>query len=155
VPDGRGTFVKRSVEANLRLGAITRSDKTEIANDIERIYSYFPILKTRRSQQAGLLSGGEQQMLAVGRALMLRPRLLLLDEPSFGVAPLVVQEIFEIFRKLNKDDGVSILLVEQNASVALSLSDRVYLLETGRIAFSGTADDLIRDDQLRKSYLGS
>jgi len=154
VPDGRGTFKKQTVENNLQLGAISRHDKAGIAADLEMVYGYFPILKKRRTQQAGLLSGGEQQMLAVGRALMLRPKLLLLDEPSFGLAPLVVREIFEIFRRLNKEQRVSILLVEQNASIALDLADHAYLIETGRIVFAGSSADIRNNEQLRRSYLG-
>ena len=154
VPDGRGTFVNLSVEENLRLGAYTRRDKAEVQGDFERMYGYFPRLKERRKQQAGLLSGGEQQMLAVSRALMLRPRLLLLDEPSFGLAPLIVQELFEIFRAINKQDRVSMLLVEQNASLALKLTDHAYLLETGRVVISGTADTIRSDEAIRRSYLG-
>ncbi len=154
VPDGRGTFVNLSVEENLRLGAHTRRDKTEIAADFERMYGYFPRLKERCRQQAGTLSGGEQQMLAVSRALMLRPRLLLLDEPSFGLAPRIVQELFEIFRVINQTDRVSMLLVEQNAAMALRLADHAYLLETGRVLISGSADELGRDESIRRSYLG-
>jgi branched-chain amino acid transport system ATP-binding protein len=154
VPEGRGTFVKQTVENNLRLGAITRHDKAGIAADMEMVYGYFPILKQRRTQQAGLLSGGEQQMLAVGRALMLRPKLLLLDEPSFGLAPMIVREIFGIFRRLNKAEKVSILLVEQNATIALELADHAYLLETGRIVFAGRSSDIRDNEQLRHSYLG-
>lgn len=154
VPDGRGTFMKQTVENNLQLGAITRHDKAGIAADMEMVYGYFPILKQRRTQQAGLLSGGEQQMLAVGRALMLRPKLLLLDEPSFGLAPLIVREIFDIFRRLNKQEKVSILLVEQNASFALELADHAYLIETGRVVFAGCAQDIKSNEQLRRSYLG-
>ena len=154
VPDGRGTFVNLSVEENLRLGAYTRRDKAEVQGDFERMYGYFPRLKERRNPQAGLLSGGEQQMLAVSRALMLRPRLLLLDEPSFGLAPLIVQELFEIFRAINKRDRVSMLLVEQNASLALKLADHAYLLETGRVVISGTADTIRSDEAIRRSYLG-
>jgi branched-chain amino acid transport system ATP-binding protein len=154
VPDGRGTFTKQTVENNLQLGAISRSDKAGIAADMEMVYAYFPILKKRRAQQAGLLSGGEQQMLAVGRALMLRPKLLLLDEPSFGLAPLIVREIFGIFRRLNREENVSILLVEQNASIALELADHAYLIETGRIVFAGTSTDIRNNEQLRRSYLG-
>jgi branched-chain amino acid transport system ATP-binding protein len=154
VPDGRGTFAKQTVENNLQLGAMTRHDKAGIAADMEMVYGYFPILKKRRTQQAGLLSGGEQQMLAVGRALMLRPKLLLLDEPSFGLAPLIVREIFDIFRRLNRDEKVSILLVEQNASIALELADHAYLIETGRIVFSGASSDIRANEQLRRSYLG-
>jgi branched-chain amino acid transport system ATP-binding protein len=154
VPEGRGTFIKQTVENNLRLGAITRGDKAGIARDMEMVYSYFPILQKRRTQLAGLLSGGEQQMLAVGRALMLRPKLLLLDEPSFGLAPLIVREIFAIFRRLNRDQKVSILLVEQNASIALELADKAYLIETGRIVFAGRASEVRDNEQLRRSYLG-
>ncbi len=154
VPDGRGTFVNLSVEENLRLGAYTRSDKAEVAADFERMFGYFPRLKERFRQQAGLLSGGEQQMLAVSRALMLRPRLLLLDEPSFGLAPRIVQELFEIFRTINKQGRVSMLLVEQNASLALKLADTAYLLETGRVVISGTADAIRSDEAIRRSYLG-
>ena len=154
VPDGRGTFVHLSVEENLRLGAYTRRDKAGVAADFERMYSYFPRLKERRLQQAGTLSGGEQQMLAVSRALMLRPRLLLLDEPSFGLAPLIVQELFEIFRSINASEGVSMLLVEQNASMALKLARNAYLLETGRVVISGSAEAIRGDESVRRSYLG-
>ncbi|HVJ51370.1 MAG TPA: ABC transporter ATP-binding protein [Aliidongia sp.] len=154
VPSGRGTFAQQTVENNLRIGAISRRDKVGIAGDMEMVYGYFPILKKRRTQQAGLLSGGEQQMLAVGRALMLRPKLLLLDEPSFGLAPLVVREMFEIFKRLNREQRVSILLVEQNASIALDLADHAYLIETGRIVFAGSSADIRSNDQLRRSYLG-
>ena len=132
VPEGRGTFVRLTVEENLELGAMTRSDRAAIAADIERVYAHFPRLKERRRQQAGTLSGGEQQMLAVGRALMLRPRLMLLDEPSFGLSPLLVAEVFEILRAVNRSDKVSVLLVEQNAALALGLADHAYLIETGR-----------------------
>lgn len=154
VPDGRGTFVNLSVEENLRLGAYTRSDKAAVAADFERMFGYFPRLKERFRQQAGLLSGGEQQMLAVSRALMLRPRLLLLDEPSFGLAPRIVQELFEIFRTINQQDRVSMLLVEQNAALALKLADTAYLLETGRVVISGTAESIRNDEAIRRSYLG-
>jgi branched-chain amino acid transport system ATP-binding protein len=154
VPDGRGTFTKQTVENNLRLGASTRCDKAGISADIERIYEYFPILKERRTQQADLLSGGEQQMLAVGRALMLRPTVLLLDEPSFGLAPLIVSEVFRIFRRLQHEEKVSMLLVEQNASLALELADRAYLLEAGRIVLAGTSPEIRNNEQLRRSYLG-
>ncbi len=155
VPDGRGTFLGLTTEENLRLGAWTRRDRREVAADFDRIYGYFPRLRERRRQQAGTLSGGEQQMLAVSRALMSRPRLLLLDEPSFGLAPRVVREIFAIMRRINEREGVSILLVEQNASMALELADHAYLLETGRIVLGGRADDLRRDDTVRRAYLGS
>jgi branched-chain amino acid transport system ATP-binding protein len=154
VPDGRGTFVDLSTEENLRLGAYVRRDKREVERDFERIYGYFPRLKERRRQQAGTLSGGEQQMLAVSRALMLRPRLLLLDEPSFGLAPLVVREIFGIMRTINQSEKVSILLVEQNAAMALDLADHAYLIETGRVVLSGTSDDIKQNDAVRRSYLG-
>jgi branched-chain amino acid transport system ATP-binding protein len=154
VPDGRGTFVHLSVEENLRLGAYTRGDKAEVAVDYERMYGYFPRLRERRQQQAGLLSGGEQQMLAVSRALMLRPKLLLLDEPSFGLAPLIVQELFGIFGEINRRDGVSMLLVEQNASLALKLAHHAYLLETGRVVVAGTAEAIRNDESVRRSYLG-
>lgn len=154
VPDGRGTFTRQTVEENLQLGSMARSDKAGIAQDMELVYSYFPILKERRTQQAGLLSGGEQQMLAVGRALMLRPKLMLLDEPSFGLAPMITREIFQIFRELNRKEKVSMLVVEQNAQIALELADQAYLLETGRIVFSGRSDDIRDDENLRKAYLG-
>ena len=154
VPDGRGTFVHLSTEENLRLGAYVRKDKRAVEQDFERIYGFFPRLKERRHQQAGTLSGGEQQMLAVSRALMLRPRLLLLDEPSFGLAPLIVREIFDIMRAINKSEKVSILLVEQNAAMALDLADHAYLIETGRVVLSGTADEIKRNDAVRRSYLG-
>ena len=153
VPDGRGTFVSLTVEENLRLGAYTRRDR-QVAQDYERIYGYFPRLKERRRQQAGTLSGGEQQMLAISRALMLRPKLLLLDEPSFGLAPLIVQEIFRILRAINKQEGVSILLVEQNASIALELADHAYLLETGRVILAGRSSVISSDESVRRAYLG-
>jgi branched-chain amino acid transport system ATP-binding protein len=154
VPDGRGTFAQLSTEENLRLGAYTRKDKAAVQEDLERMYGYFPRLKERRRQQAGTLSGGEQQMLAVSRALMLRPKLLLLDEPSFGLAPLVVQELFGILRTVNQKERVSMLVVEQNAAMALDLADRAYLIETGRVVLSGQADEIRRDDAVRRSYLG-
>jgi branched-chain amino acid transport system ATP-binding protein len=154
VPDGRGTFTGLSVEENLRLGAYVRHNKNEMLQDMERMFTRFPILKQRRHQQAGTLSGGEQQMLAISRALMLRPKLLLLDEPSFGLAPLIVAEIFRIMRTINKEDGVSMLLVEQNASLALDLADHAYLLETGRVALSGPSDTIKNDESVRRAYLG-
>ncbi len=154
VPDGRGTFANLSTEENLRLGAYTRRGRDAVQGDLERVYGYFPRLKERRSQQAGTLSGGEQQMLAVSRALMLRPRLMLLDEPSFGLAPLLVRELFGILQTVNQRDGVSMLLVEQNAAMALDLADHAYLLETGRVVLSGLARDIRRDDAVRRSYLG-
>ena len=154
VPDGRGTFAGLSVEENLRLGAYARGNKAEMLQDMERMFTRFPILKQRRHQQAGTLSGGEQQMLAISRALMLRPKLLLLDEPSFGLAPLIVAEIFRIMRTINKEDGVSMLLVEQNASLALDLADHAYLLETGHVALSGPSDTIKNDESVRRAYLG-
>jgi branched-chain amino acid transport system ATP-binding protein len=154
VPDGRGTFLNFTVEENLRMGAYTRRDREQVQADYERIYDYFPRLRERRRQQAGTLSGGEQQMLAVSRALMLKPRLLLLDEPSFGLAPRIVQELFEIFRAINQADGISMLLVEQNAALALRLADHAYLLETGRVVISGTAESIRNDESVRRSYLG-
>jgi branched-chain amino acid transport system ATP-binding protein len=154
VPQGRGTFVRQTVEENLQIGAMTRRDHGAIAADIERVYGYFPRLGERRRQQAGTLSGGEQQMLAVGRAMMLRPRLMLLDEPSFGLAPLIVQELFGILRTLNREEKVSLLLVEQNASLALDLADHAYLIETGRKVIDGPARDIRNDETVRRSYLG-
>jgi branched-chain amino acid transport system ATP-binding protein len=154
VPDGRGTFLDLTTEENLKLGAYTRRDKKGVAEDFERLFGYFPRLRERRHQQAGTLSGGEQQMLALSRALMLRPRLLLLDEPSFGLAPLVVQDIFRILRRINQEQGVSMLLVEQNATLALDLADHVYLLETGRVVVSGPSSVIRNDEAVRRSYLG-
>jgi branched-chain amino acid transport system ATP-binding protein len=154
VPEGRGTFVNLTVEENLRLGAYGRTSRNGIAEDFESVYGYFPVLASRKRQLAGTLSGGEQQMLAVARALMLRPRLLLLDEPSLGLAPLVVREIFRIVRTINRDRGVSVLLVEQNASMALALADHAYLMETGRMVQSGPAAQLKQNDAIRRAYLG-
>jgi branched-chain amino acid transport system ATP-binding protein len=154
VPDGRGTFMNLTVEENLRLGAYTRRDRAGVQADRERIFGWFPRLRERIRQQAGTLSGGEQQMLAVSRALMLRPRLLLLDEPSFGLAPRIVQELFEIFGEINRTQGTSMLLVEQNASLALKLADHAYLLETGRVVISGSAESIRNDESVRRSYLG-
>ena len=154
VPEGRGTFVRLTVEENLQLGATARRDRGGVADDLEQVYGYFPILKARRLQQAGTLSGGEQQMLAVGRALMLRPRLMLLDEPSFGLAPLIVREVFDILATINREHRVSMLLVEQNASLALGLADAAYLLETGRIVMSGPAREIRENESVRRSYLG-
>jgi branched-chain amino acid transport system ATP-binding protein len=154
VPEGRGTFVQLSVEENLQLGAMTRRDRNAVAQDLERVFNYFPILRQRYHQQAGTLSGGEQQMLAIARALMLRPKLMLLDEPSFGLAPRIVQELFEILRTLNKQERVSLFLVEQNASLALDLADHAYLLETGRVVLAGLAREIREDEGIRRSYLG-
>jgi branched-chain amino acid transport system ATP-binding protein len=154
VPEGRGTFVRLTVEENLHLGAITRGGKAAIAADVERVFGYFPRLRERFRQQAGTLSGGEQQMLAIGRALMLRPTLMLLDEPSFGLAPLVVEEVFTILKQMNEREKVSIFLVEQNAALALDLADHAYLLETGRVVMAGPARELREDENIRRAYLG-
>jgi branched-chain amino acid transport system ATP-binding protein len=154
VVEGRGTFTQLTVEENLRLGAYTRKDKAAVANEMERVFRYFPVLKERRGQQAGLLSGGEQQMLAISRALMVGPKLLLLDEPSFGLAPLVVRDIFTIMRTVNREEKVSMLVVEQNALLALELADHAYLLETGKVAMSGPSAKIKKDDAIRRSYLG-
>jgi branched-chain amino acid transport system ATP-binding protein len=154
VPEGRGTFVRMTVAENLQLGAMTRRDRAQIARDLEAVYAHFPRLKERRGQAAGTLSGGEQQMLAVGRALMLRPRLMLLDEPSFGLAPLVIAELFAILRRLNRELGVAMLIVEQNAALALDLAEDAYLIETGRIVLSGPAREIGRDEGVRRAYLG-
>lgn len=154
VPDGRGTFTGLTTEENLRMGACTRRDKAGVREDFDRFYEYFPRLKERRHQQAGTLSGGEQQMLAIARALMLRPRLLLMDEPSFGLAPMMVQEIFRIMGRIRETQNVAILLVEQNASLALELADTAYLLETGHIVLSGTAASVRSNDAVRSAYLG-
>ena len=154
VPEGRGTFTSLTVDENLRIAAYTRKDKAGVKDELDRVFSYFPRLKERVQQQAGTLSGGEQQMLAISRALMLRPKLLMLDEPSFGLAPLVVREIFDIMRTVNRQQKVSILLVEQNADLALGLAGHAYLLETGRVVVKGTADEIGRDETVRRSYLG-
>ena len=154
VPDGRGTFMHLTVEENLRMGAYTRKDRSGVEADRERVFGWFPRLKERLKQQAGTLSGGEQQMLAVSRALMLRPRLLLLDEPSFGLAPRIVQELFDIFGEIRRSQGTAMLLVEQNAALALKLADDAYLLETGRVVISGPAEAIRNDESVRRSYLG-
>ncbi|MCK9533590.1 MAG: ABC transporter ATP-binding protein [Pseudomonas sp.] len=153
VPEGRQVFKDMTVYDNLLLGAYTRSGDAEIQSDIERIYSKFPILRQKRYNLAGELSGGQQQMLAMGRALMSRPRLLLLDEPSMGLAPLIIEEIFEIIREL-KDEGMTIFLVEQNASQALALADRGYVLETGNVVLTGTGKELLSNEKVREAYLG-
>ena len=154
VPDGRGTFLHLSTEENLRLGAYTRRDRAAVDADLERVLGYFPVLRERRRQQAGTLSGGEQQMLAVSRALMLRPKLMLLDEPSFGLAPLLVRELFGILRDIRARESVSMMLVEQNAALALDLADQAYLIETGRIVMKGSSQELKSNDAVRRSYLG-
>ncbi|MGB8858592.1 MAG: ABC transporter ATP-binding protein [Ilumatobacteraceae bacterium] len=155
VPQGRGTFPELSVEDNLHAGAYVRHDgSSNVAADIQKWFGVFPRLAERRTQRAGSLSGGEQQMLAIARALMSRPKLLLCDEPSLGLAPLITQELFQVIERLNKDEGLSVLLVEQNANLAMHMASRVYLLETGRIVASGSAAELSADDAIRKAYLG-
>ena len=154
VPEGRGTFAELSVAENLRLGGIERKDKARARDDMDRFLVYFPRLKERLQQQAGTLSGGEQQMLAISRALMLRPRLMLLDEPSFGLAPLVVQEIFRIMKRINQDEGVGMLIVEQNARLAMELADHAYLLETGRMVLHGSSAELSANESIQRAYLG-
>jgi branched-chain amino acid transport system ATP-binding protein len=153
VPEGRGVFGTLTIEENLAMGAYTRDDKAEVRQDLENAFSLFPRLAERRKQTAGTLSGGEQQMLAVARALMSRPKLLLLDEPSMGLAPIIVQKIFEIVRKISSE-GVTILLVEQNAKLALEVSDRGYVMETGTITLADAADKLLANDKVRQAYLG-
>ena len=153
VPEGRRIFAEMSVQENLEMGAFTRKDKAGVEKDFEIVYNRFPRLKERRKQQAGTLSGGEQQMLAMGRALMSRPKLLLLDEPSMGLAPLLIKEIFSIIEDINRE-GTTVLLVEQNANMALSIANRAYVLETGRITLSGSAKDLAASEAVRKAYLG-
>ena len=152
VPEGRGTFAELSVAENLKLGAYTR--RGSIDADMKRMSEYFPWLEERSGQHAGTLSGGEQQMLALARALMSRPRLLLLDEPSLGLAPIVTREIFRIVRELNEQDGLTVLVVEQNAAIALEVASHAYVLEVGAVAVSGTSEELARDESVRKSYLG-
>jgi branched-chain amino acid transport system ATP-binding protein len=154
VPEGRGTFQRVSVEENLQLGAMTRRDRASIAVDIEQVYGHFPRLKERRTQQAGTLSGGEQQMLAVGRAQILRPNQILRDEPSFGLAPLIVEELFAILGRVNREMGVAMLIVEQNAVLALELAEHAYLLETGRVVMDAPAAVIGADESIRRAYLG-
>jgi branched-chain amino acid transport system ATP-binding protein len=153
VPEGRRIFPNLTVLENLKIGAFTRTDSKEISTDLERVYSTFPILKERSWQLAGTLSGGEQQMLAVGRALMSRPKLLMMDEPSLGLAPLIVKEIFEIIREIHRQ-GVTILLIEQNANAALHIAHKGYVLETGRITLTGTGKELLENEEVKSAYLG-
>ena len=152
VPEGRGTFAELTVWENLRLGAYTR--RGSIQPELERVFSYFPWLSDRRRQEAGTLSGGEQQMLALARAFVLRPRLLLLDEPSLGLAPVLVAELFRIVRQMNEDEGLTVLIVEQNAHLALEAAHAGYVLEAGRVVLAGTSEELRADDSIRRSYLG-
>jgi branched-chain amino acid transport system ATP-binding protein len=154
VPEGRGTFVPLTVEENLRVGAFRRRDRDGVKRDVARCYSYFPRLEERRGEKAGNLSGGEQQMLAVARALMLEPRLLLLDEPSLGLAPVLTRELFGILGRIARHDGVTVLVVEQNAKLALELAEYAYVLEAGTIVHAGEADRIRDDDAIRRSYLG-
>ncbi|MCR5449840.1 MAG: ABC transporter ATP-binding protein [Solobacterium sp.] len=153
VPERRRVFSQETVEENLELGAYTRRDKEEIAKDLENVFERFPRLRERRRQLAGTLSGGEQQMLAMGRALMAKPRIMLMDEPSMGLSPLLVHEIFRIIEEINKQ-GTTVLLVEQNAKMALGIADRAYVLETGKITLEGTGEQLANDERVRKAYLG-
>jgi branched-chain amino acid transport system ATP-binding protein len=154
VPEGRGLFAELTVWENLRMGAYVRGERKTLPSETARIFGYFPWLERRRSQQAGTLSGGEQQMLALARALVGRPRLLMLDEPSLGLAPTIVRELFRIVRELNEKDGLTVLVVEQNANIALEAATRAYVLEVGKVAISGQSDELRRHEGIRKSYLG-
>ncbi|MCD7885043.1 MAG: ABC transporter ATP-binding protein [Lachnospiraceae bacterium] len=154
VPEGRHVFASMTVEENMRMGAYILKDQKKISENLEKVYTHFPRLKERRKQLAGTLSGGEQQMLATGRALMTDPKIVLMDEPSMGLSPILVKEIFSIIEMLHRD-GITILLVEQNAKMALSVSDRAYVLETGRISMEGPAQELAEDDRVRKAYLGA
>lgn len=154
IPEGRHVFTRMSVEENLEMGAFSLKDQSELKKDLDMVYGLFPRLKERRNQKAGTLSGGEQQMLAMGRALMSHPKTILMDEPSMGLSPKLVKEIFSIIRKLH-EQGITILLVEQNAKMALSIADRAYVLETGRITMEGDAKELLNNEQVRKAYLGA
>lgn len=154
IPEGRHVFTRMSVEENLEMGAFSLKDQSDLKKDLDMVYGLFPRLKERRNQKAGTLSGGEQQMLAMARALMSKPRLLMLDEPSMGLAPILVEQIFDIIRALHKS-GTTILLVEQNAQMALSVANRAYVLETGKISMSGDAQELLHNDAVRKAYLGA
>ena len=153
VPEGRRVFADLSVYENLKMGAYTRKDKNEVEETLEKVYDRFPRLKERKNQMAGTLSGGEQQMLAMGRALMSKPKIILMDEPSMGLSPILVNEIFDIIQEVSKS-GTTVLLVEQNAKKALSIADRAYVLETGKIVLDGKAEDLLNDDSIKKAYLG-
>ncbi len=154
VPEGRHVFTRMTVQENLEMGAYSRSDRSEVSRNLAKVYEYFPRLLERKGQLAGTLSGGEQQMVAMGRALMSSPKIVLMDEPSMGLSPLLVKEIFSIIRTLH-DQGITVLLVEQNAKMALSIADRAYVLEAGHITMQGNADDLLHDDKVRKAYLGN
>lgn len=154
VPEGRHVFTRMSVQENLEMGAYSLKDTSHVAEDLDKVYTYFPRLKERRRQLAGTLSGGEQQMVAMGRAMMSRPNTILMDEPSMGLSPKLVKEIFRIIEKLH-EEGITVLLVEQNAKMALSIADRAYVLETGRITMEGKASDLLHDEKVRKAYLGA
>ena len=154
VPEGRHVFTRMSVQENLEMGAYSLMDTSHVSEDLDKVYTYFPRLKERRRQLAGTLSGGEQQMVAMGRAMMSRPNTILMDEPSMGLSPKLVKEIFRIIEKLH-DEGITVLLVEQNAKMALSIADRAYVLETGRITMEGKASDLLHDEKVRKAYLGA
>lgn len=154
VPEGRHVFTRMSVQENLEMGAYSLKDTSHVSEDLDKVYTYFPRLKERRRQLAGTLSGGEQQMVAMGRAMMSRPNTILMDEPSMGLSPKLVKEIFRIIEKLH-EEGITVLLVEQNAKMALSIADRAYVLETGRITMEGKASDLLHDEKVRKAYLGA
>jgi branched-chain amino acid transport system ATP-binding protein len=154
VPEGRGTLAQLTVWENLQMGAYIRRDRNRVKQDLDRVCGYFPWIPQRRRQPAALLSGGEQQMLAIARALMLRPRLLLLDEPSLGLAPILVREIFDLIQAINREEGLTVLVVEQNASLALQLAQRAYVLEVGRVVLEGESEELARNESVRKSYLG-